>query len=165
VVSKAFTRESDEGGEVELRSVRPQLPLGTPNYITRKGADDLRGRLNDLSEAKRLCGGGQDAKPDQRRLESAIRKLQSILASVVIAEAPADHEKVAFGASVTIRHENGEGDEYQIVGVDEAEPAAGRISWVSPLARALLSRRAGDTVPFKSPAGLENLVILRVRYE
>ena len=154
-----------EGGEEEVRSVRPQLPPGTPNHITRKGADGLRQRLNELLEAKHYSGAGPDAKVDQRPIESAIRKLQFILDSVVIAEIPADREKVAFGASVTIRHENGEEDEYQIVGVDEADPAAGRISWISPLARVLISRRVGDRVPFRSPARLEQLTILKVRYE
>jgi len=83
----------------------------------------------------------------------------------VVAEPPADQKKVAFGASVTIRHEDGEEDEYLIVGVDEAEPEAGRISWISPLARVLLSRRAGDIVRFQSPAGVEELTILRVHYQ
>ena len=67
----------------------------------------------------------------------------------MVAEPPADQKKVAFGASVTIRHEDGGEDEYQIVGVDEADPETGRISWISPLARVLLSRRAGDKVPFQ----------------
>jgi transcription elongation factor GreB len=160
-VSRAFKRESDESGAEEMPAVRPQLPPGTRNYITREGADKLRHRLNELLEARRAAGA---VEADQRRLDSAIRKLQSTLDSVVIAEIPGDQGRVAFGASVTIRHENGEEDEYQIVGVDEADPAAGRISWISPLARVLLSRRAGDKARFTSPAGLEQLTILKVHY-
>jgi transcription elongation factor GreB len=163
-VSKAFTRESDEAGEQETSSVRPQLPAGMRNYITRDGADGLRRRLGALLETRRASGPDPVASPDRRRLESVIRKLQAILDSVVIAGSPGDQETAAFGASVSIRHENGEEDEYQIVGVDEADPQAGRISWISPLARVLLSRKAGDKVPFRSPAGSEELTIVKVHY-
>ena len=104
-----------------------------------------------------------EAKAVQRRIESAIRKLQSILDSVIVAEIPDDQEKVAFGASVVVRHGNEE-ERYQIVGVDESDPAQGRISWIAPLARALLSRRAGDIVRFRSPAGDEELKVVKVRY-
>ena len=102
---------------------------------------------------------------DARRLDVLIRRLQATLESVVVAETPADQTNVAFGASVTIRHENGEEDEYLIVGVDEAAPETGRISWISPLARVLLSRRAGDKVLFRSPAGVEELTVLKVHYQ
>jgi len=99
-----------------------------------------------------------------RRIESAIQQLQSTLDSVIIAEGPADKEKVAFGASVRIRDQHGEEDTYQIVGVDEADPTQGRISSISPLARALLSKRVGDRVRFQSPAGQQELTILDVHY-
>lgn len=88
-----------------------------------------------------------------------------MLESVVVAEPPADQKNVAFGASVTLRHEDGEEDEYVIVGVDEADPASGRISWISPLARVLVSRKAGDIVRFQSPAGVEELTIVKVHYQ
>jgi transcription elongation factor GreB len=163
-VSRAFKRESDESGAEEMAAVRPQLPPGTRNYITQAGADRLRHRLNELLENKRASTGvGTEA--DQRRLDALIRRLQATLESVVVAETPADQTNVAFGASVTIRHENGEEDEYRIVGIDEADPAVGRISWISPLARVLVSKRAGDRVPFRSPAGLEELTIVKVQYE
>jgi transcription elongation factor GreB len=168
-VSKAFTRESDDdSGAEEIPSLRPHLPPGTRNYITREGADRLKQRLNDLLEKKQALASasaaGTDLEADQRKLESAIRRLQPILDSVVVAEIPADQEKIAFGAIVIVRHGNGEEGAYQIVGVEEAEPERGSISWISPLARALLSRRAGDKVRFQSPAGAEELTILTVRY-
>jgi transcription elongation factor GreB len=169
-VSKAFTRESDdESGAEEIPSFRPQLPPGTSNYITRDGADRLKQRLNDLLERKQaLATGGSEARTasdaDQWKIESAIRKLQQILDSVIVAAVPADQEKVAFGASVTVRHGNGEEGAYHIVGVDEADPENGSINWLSPLARSLISRRAGDKVRFRSPAGEEELMILSVRY-
>ena len=169
-MSKAFTRESDdESGADEIPSWRAQLPPGTRNYITREGADRLKQRHNDLLEKKQAMAtmsneAGKGAEADQRKIESAIRRLQQILDSVVVAEIPIDQDKVAFGATVTIRHGNGEESAYRIVGVDEADPGRGSISWISPLARALLSRRAGDKVRFRSPAGDEELTIMTVRY-
>jgi transcription elongation factor GreB len=98
------------------------------------------------------------------REKMAIRRLQQILDSVIVAKIPVDQDKVAFGTTVMIRHGNGEEAAYQVVGVEEADPERGSISWISPLARALLSRRAGDRVRFQSPAGDEELTILGVRY-
>ena len=167
-MSKAFTREPDSGAE-EIPAFRPQLPPGTRNFITRVGADELRQRLTDLLERKQAFGtrsieASATVEADLRKLESAIRRLQQTLASVVVAEIPADQKKVAFGATVAVRHGNGAEAAYQIVGVEEADPERGSISWISPLARALLLRRAGDTVPFRSPAGDEELAIMTVRY-
>jgi transcription elongation factor GreB len=168
-VSKAFTRESDESGAEEMPSTRTQLPPGARNYITRDGADRLEQRLNALLERKRALAlasrnAASASEADRQRIESAIRKLQQTLDAVVIAAVPADREKVAFGATVMVRHGNGEEEAYQIVGVEEAQPECGRISWSSPLARVLLSRRAGDKVRFRSPAGDEDLTILMVQY-
>ena len=159
-MSKAFTRESDDSDAETLPSPRPHLPPGTRNYITREGADQLKQRLNALLAKKQAL---TESEPDRRKLESAIRNLQQTLDSVIIAEIPADQEKVAFGATVTIRHGNGEEETYHIVGVEEADPEHGSISWISPLARALLSRRPGDKVQFRSPAGAEELTILSVQ--
>ena len=168
-MSKAFIRESDdESGAEEIPSFRSQLPPGISNYITREGADGLKQRLNDLLEKKAALvstrTAGAAAEVDQRKIESAIRKLQQTLDSVIVAEVPADQEKVAFGATVTVRHGNGEEAAYHIAGMEEAEPERGSISWISPLARAMLSRRVGDQITFRSPAGDEVLTILSVRY-
>ena len=169
-MSKAFTRESDQAGAEEIPSFQPRLPPGTRNYITREGADQLKQRLNGLLEKKQgLTTGSNEAgtasDAEQRQIESAIRNLQQILDSVVLAEIPADQEKIAFGATVVIRHGNGEEVAYRIVGVEEADPDHGSISWISPLAQALLSRRAGDKVRFRSPAGEQELTILSVRFQ
>lgn len=169
-MSKAFTRESDdESGAEEIPSLRPQLPPGTRNYITREGADRLKKRLNDLLEKKQAMAtmsneAGKGSEAEQGKIESAIRRLQQILDSVVVAEIPVDQDKVAFGATVMIRHGDGEEAAYHIVGIEESNPERGSISWISPLARALLSRRAGDKVRFQSPAGDEELTIMTVRY-
>ena len=112
-MSKAFTRESDESGAEEIPSFRPQLPPGARNYITREGADRLKQRLNVLLEEKqgltaRSNEAGTPSEAEQRKIEAAIRNLQQILDSVVVAEMPADQEKIAFGATVLVRHGNGE---------------------------------------------------------
>ena len=168
-MSKAFTRESDDHDAEEIPSIRPKLPPGARNYITREGANRLRENLNQFIEKRRAgvtmdSGTDPEAKAEQRRIESAIRKLQSILDSVVIAGTPADQAKIAFGASVLLCHSNGEEEHYQIVGADESDPAQGRISWLSPLAQALLNQKAGDKIRFQSPAGDEDLKIVKVWY-
>src|SRR5207247_6459445 len=104
-MSKAFTRESDQSGAEEIPSFRPRLPPGASNYITREGADRLKQRLNGLLEAKqgltaRSNEAGTASEAEQRKIESAIRNLQQILDSVVVAEIPVDQEKIAFGATV-----------------------------------------------------------------
>jgi transcription elongation factor GreB len=162
-VSRAFKRESEENDSEEILPAHPSLPPGTRNYITTEGAARLRHRLNELLESRR-ASLEQGYEADRRRLDTAIRRLQATLNTVVVAEPPADQSKVAFGAFVSIRYANADEDEYQIVGVDEADPDRGRISWISPLARVLLSRRAGDQVSFRSPAGVEELTILQVSY-
>jgi transcription elongation factor GreB len=168
-VSKAFTRESDDLSADEVASIPPRWSAGEKNYITREGADRLRERLNDFLEEKRvLASKGDEASPNAkaalRRLETVIQKLQSTLNSVVVVEPPADQERIAFGAAVRVQGEDGDEETYQIVGVDEADPGHGRISSASPLARALLTRRAGEKVRFKSPGGEHELTILSVRY-
>jgi transcription elongation factor GreB len=160
-VSKAFTRESDEPGPDEAPALQPQLPPGVTNYITREGAERLRERLNELLERKRNPAA---LEAERQKLDSNIRRLRRVLDSVTVADRPVDPEKVAFGATVSVRHGDGEEEVYQLVGVEEADPARGRISWISPLARALLSRRAGETVTFRSPGGTQELSILRVSY-
>ena len=84
---------------------------------------------------------------------------------MIVAEPPADPEKVALGASVRVRDEDGEEETYRVVGIDEADPGKGRISSGSPLAQALLTRRAGEKVQFQSPGGSQELTILSVSYQ
>ena len=166
-MSKAFTRESDDAHVDEF----PSLPLrqpGASNYITREGADRLSRRLTDLQEERRILNEQKEnpnTRPAVKRLELERQKLQLILDSAVIAEPPADREKIALGAWVRVRDNDGEEETYQIVGAEEANPNEGRISSASPLARVLLTKRAGETVHFQIPAGRRQLTILSVRYE
>lgn len=168
-MSKAFTRESDDESADDLTPARPQASPGATNYITREGADRLRRDLDNLLAQKRLLAnqsaeGDANAKSALQKLDLAIQKLQATMASVIVAERPADQTRVAFGASVCFRDESGEEETYQVVGVDEAAPDAGRISSASPLAKALLTRRVGEKVRFDSPAGPQELTILSVCY-
>jgi transcription elongation factor GreB len=158
-MSKAFTRESDDSDREEVSGFRPAAPPGTRNLITPEGAARLKHRLDALVEQKQ---DSHLADAERRKLEGEIRKLQATLGSIVITGPPHDREKVAFGATVVVRHENGEEEVFRIVGVEEADPAGGAISWASPLARALLSRMAGERVRFRSPGGERELTIVSV---
>jgi transcription elongation factor GreB len=160
-MSKAFTRESDESGDDEIPPTRPSLPPGTTNYITPQGAERLTKRLDNLLEKKRKSSDAPNA--DLRKLDAAIRVLQQTLSSVVVAQPSPNPEKVAFGTTVRIRHQDGEEETYRIVGVEEADPENGSISWLSPLARALLSRKVGDKVNFRTPAGPDELTVLSIK--
>jgi transcription elongation factor GreB len=93
-------------------------------------------------------------------LDATIRALQQTLSSVIVVQPPSNPEKVVFGTTVRIRHQNGEEETYRIVGVEEADPENGSISWLSPLARSLLSRKVGDKVPFRTPAGLDEITVV-----
>jgi len=164
-MSKAFTRESDESGDDEIPSIRPSLPPGTTNYITREGVERLQRRLNDLLEKREsLIASSNATEPDLRKLEAHIRALQQLLNSAVVAQPPPNLDKVAFGLIVRIRHPNGEEESYRIVGVEEASPGSGSISWLSPLARALISRKVGDRVRFRTPAGPQELTVLTIAF-
>ncbi len=166
-MSKAFTRESDDLTADEIAPVRPQPLPGVTNYMTRQGADRLRQQIDELLENRHLLLAESDRgemKPALQRIELELQRLQRTLGSLMIVGPPADKEKVAFGASVVIRDQDGEEETYQIVGAEEAEPKEGRISSASPLAQALMSRKAGDKVRFKSPAGNQELTILSVHY-
>ena len=165
-MSKAFTRESDDARADEILSIPPRMS-GGKNYITREGAERLGQRLLDLREERRVLAEqveNPNTRPALKRLELECQKLQSSLDSAIIVEPPSDREKVALGAWVRVREEDGEEETYQIVGVDEADPAQGRISSASPLARVLLTRRAGEKVHFQIPAGQRELTILSVHY-
>ena len=164
-MSRAFVKENDEQGN-ELPE-RPQSPY--PNHITPRGLDALHQQLQSLEAAhKRMAEPqgneliDQDAK---HGLERDIRYLQDRIArAIVINPATQARDKVAFGATVATEDENGEKRTFEIVGEDEADAAAGRLSWVSPLARALTDAAVGETVVWKRPAGDLELEILSITY-
>jgi transcription elongation factor GreB len=165
-VSKAFTRESDDAPEA-AREIRPlsALPPGAMNRVTPAGARRLREELAALL-AQRAARAAASASTPDPQCERRIAQLRHTLATAVVTPPPPPPwERVQFGATVTVRDPNGECTRYHIVGVDEADADRNRVSWQSPIARALLNARLGDTVRFKFPDGETRLEIAAVTYE
>jgi transcription elongation factor GreB len=178
-MSKAFVKEGDDAPEEE--SAAPQPPSIGKNYITPAGYARLEGELRRLVEIERpevvktvawaaslgdrsenadYIYGKRRLREIDRRVRFLIKRLES---AEVVNSAGRDTDQVFFGASVKLKSAAGE-KTITIVGVDEVDPAQGRVSWVSPIAKALLKARAGDTVTLRSPAGEEPLEILEVAY-
>jgi transcription elongation factor GreB len=155
-MSKAFTREVDDLPErLTVRRAAFSLPSGAKNYFTAEGMDRLRRELEDLSSA-----------PDSSLVRQ--RKLQiqeSLNSAVAVSSPPAPWTQVLFGATVTVRDEQGEETIYRIVGVEETDIDRNWISWMSPLAKALLKKHVGDRVRFRSPDGDQDIEIVAVQYE
>lgn len=156
-MSKAFTRESDDDRDDAPLPVRSPLPLGTRNYITPQGAQRLREELAALEAAVKKG-------PGSRGRDARLKQLMEIVPTLVVAEAPAaEREVIRFGASVKVLRAGVE-ESYRIVGVDETDIDRNEISWLSPFARALIGRRRGETIRFRSAAGNEPVEILGVSY-
>ncbi|HLW05120.1 MAG TPA: transcription elongation factor GreB [Azoarcus sp.] len=184
-MSKAFTKEDDGDGDDENLPVAVRPPAGSKNYITRRGYDALRAELEELVKRERpklvetvawAAGNGDRSENGdyiygKKRLREIDRRIRFLIkriedAEVVDPEQQAGNDQVFFGALVTIADvESDEEQTWQIVGIDEADTTQGRISWISPLARALLRAHEGDAVRFMSPAGPREIEILEVRYE
>ena len=170
-MSKAFTRDENEGPEIpELPPTSSVLAPGAKNYITAQGAQKLRDELQNLVEVTRPelvdARDDPDAKRQLARLDQRIRQLEESLQSAEIVE-PADGpaDVVRFGAWVTVRESSGEETTYRIVGVDETDADNNWVSWMSPIAKALLNRKLGERIRFKFPSGEDSLEIKEVRYE
>jgi transcription elongation factor GreB len=168
-VSKAFTRESDSGSEGDVHAGRKlPIPAGAKNYMTPSGAQQLRERLERLGEMRAEAGQIAGAVERRYRLEEIDRQIRLLTVRLELAEVvdltAQSGDRVRFGATVTVS-ENGGEHRYRIVGVDEAEPAEGRVSWLSPIAKALLNARVGTVVTVRSPRGDRELEVLRIAYE
>jgi len=181
-MNKAFVREGDDESD-EPAAAAPPLPAGAANYMTASGYARLQGELEDLVKRERpalvttvawAAGNGDRSengdyiygKKRLREIDRRIRYLMQRLENAQVVD-PARQEnldQVFFAATVTIADENGEWAQYRIVGVDEADAAAGAISWISPLARALMRARTGDLVRFQSPAGLREIEVVAIAY-
>jgi transcription elongation factor GreB len=167
-VSKAFTQE-DTAEPPLVIAPRAPLPPGTPNYVTERGLALLREELAALQLERGVA---------ERTLEGSVRaqtiaalagrraELESRIASAEVVALPTESlDTVRFGATVTLEGASGSSQRYRIVGVDEADPSHGKIAFVSPLARALLGRSAGESVRLRAPRGDEELEIVAVQYE
>ena len=170
-MSKAFTREENEGPDIpDLPPLISALAPGAKNYITPAGAQKLRDELQQLVEFTRpaLANSTDDleAKRQLARLDQRIAQLEeSLRSSEIITPPNSPADSVRFGATVTVRESDGNEATYRIVGVDETDMDRGWISWISPLAKALLNGRRGERIRFKFPSGEETLEILDIRYE
>ena len=168
-MSKAFTKESDESPFDDLYpEPRDPLPPGVKNYVTPEGGEALRTELSRLEGEVRpgaASGKGADRK---RRLEAIDRRIQFYrdrVANMVVVDLDSqEQDSVRFGATVTVADGEGNEKRYRIVGVDESDPATGKISWISPIAKALISAKVGDVVTLELPEGSVELEILEIEY-
>ncbi|MBL8415330.1 MAG: transcription elongation factor GreB [Propionivibrio sp.] len=182
-MSKAFTRETDGDEDEEELELSLKLPQGTRNYITPGGYARIKEELDHLLRNERphvvevvhwaASNGDRSENGDyiygKRRLREIDRRIRFLtrrldLSEVVDPARQVNADQVFFGATVTLLDEQGIEQRYQIVGVDETDFKHGRISWVSPLARALLKAREGDRVRFQSPAGWREVEVLEIDY-
>lgn len=167
-MSRGFVKEDDQE-EVPIVPPRAPLPKGAVNYVTPVGMRELNREKNDLLTERDTLPS--DTPEKERRiatnyLNAKLRLLEERISSaVVVGPGEHDQQKVRFGATLTLRIG---GDkklhQYQIVGVDEANISKGKISFTSPIAKALINREAGDKVTIKLPAGEKVFELVTVRY-
>ena len=184
-MSKAFTKEDsdapDDDGEGEDSST--PIPAGAKNYITPQGADALKAELTKLLIEERpelvkviswaASNGDRSENGDyiygKRRLREIDRRIRFLTKRLESAEivdpARQNSERVLFGATVWVHDEQGVEKKFRIVGIDETRPAQGEVSWLSPIAKALLNARVGDAVILHTPKGDEELQVLKISYE
>jgi transcription elongation factor GreB len=184
-MNKAFTRETDreEDADADADEAAPVLPAGARNYLTPAGYRRLRGELMALLDEERpkvvetvswaAKNGDRSENGDylygKKRLREIDRRIRFLTKRLDIAEVvdPSVHhgsEQVFFGATVTYAEAAGEEKTVTIKGVDEADSLQGDVSWVSPVARALIKARVGDEVQLVTPLGRQTIELLAVRY-
>jgi transcription elongation factor GreB len=168
-MSKAFLRETDLPDLPDFSPPTP-LPSGAKNYLTPGGVQTLRAELNRLVQHDRPAVAAQPHDAEQKRelrlLDQRIRYLEeSLRTAEVIRPSDTPPDRVRFGTSVSVREPSGVESTYRIVGVDETDVTRGWVSWVSPIARALMSGQVGDRVTFASPAGERTLEITSIFYD
>ncbi|MEZ4240166.1 MAG: GreA/GreB family elongation factor [Myxococcota bacterium] len=163
-MSRAFVKE--DGGADALPEVRARgggLPPGTPNLATPRSAAALREELAALAAERQGLEGADTglALERKRRLDAEIRALDAYVGTLEVVPVPVAPTRAAFGTRVTLAGDDGE-RVVAIVGVDEADPAAGAVSFVSPLGRAILGAEVGDEVVVALPAGEEVFEVVAV---
>jgi transcription elongation factor GreB len=185
-MNKAFTKESDaddDDDDDDGGSGLPPLPAGTKNYMTPAGYAALRAELLELIDVERpkvvdivhwaASNGDRSENGDyiygKKRLREIDRRIRFLTKRLDIAEVadPSLHhgsDQIFFGATVTYANSKGEERTITIKGIDEADHLAGEVSWIAPIARALLKAREGDEVSLMTPGGLETLEVIEVRY-
>jgi len=174
--------ERDRARRQDDADGQPELPHGAKNYITPAGYARLRRELAQLLDRERpelvkviawaASNGDRSENADyiygKRRLREIDRRIRWLTKrleiAAVIDPARAGLEQVFFGATVTYCDGKGIQRTVSIVGQDEVDPPRGRISWISPVARSLNKARAGDVVTLRTPAGIEELEVIGIRY-
>ena len=181
-MNKAFVKEQDQEADEDLPE-STALPAGTRNYMTPQGYAALRNELIHLMNEERpaivqivswaASNGDRSENGDylygKKRLREIDRRMRFLtkrldMAEVVDPSLQPNRDQVFFGATVVYSDKKGEEHTVTIVGMDEADPLNGKISWISPVARALIKAREGDTVTLMTPAGPDELDVLEVRY-
>jgi len=181
-MSKAFTREPEAEVEDDFEGETDE-PTGFKNYITPAGYARLRAELDRLWAVERpklvetiawaASNGDRSENGDyiygKRRLREIDRRVRFLSKrldiAVVVDNAGKSREQVFFGATVTVVGQDGCERTVSIVGTDEVEPARGRVSWISPIAKAVLKARVGDVVTLRTPTGIEEIEILEISYD
>ena len=182
-MSKAFTREDDGADEDDLPEESGGLPLAAKNYMTPAGFARMREELDGLMRKERpevvkvvswaASNGDRSENGDYiygkkrlREIDRRVRYLSKRLANAEVVD-PARRvatEQVFFGATVTYANGRGEERTIKIVGVDEVELDKGHVSWISPIAKALLRAEEGDVVKMRTPQGIDEIEVIAVRY-
>src|SRR5471032_262587 len=186
-MSKAFTKESDGDDEDDLPEETGGLPVTAKNYMTPTGFARMREELDALMRKERpevvkvvswAAGNGDRSengdyiygKKRLREIDRRVRYLSKRLANAEVvdsakrAQKGANTDQVFFGATVTTANAKNEERTLKIVGVDEVDLAKGHVSWISPIAKALLKAEEGDVVKMRTTNGVEELEIVKVRY-
>ena len=183
-MNKAFTKESDAGDDADDGApAPPPLPAGSKNYLTPAGYARLRAELMALLDDERpkivevvswaAKNGDRSENGDylygKKRLREIDRRIRFLTQRLDIAEVadPSRHhgsDQVFFGATVTYADEAGQERTITIKGIDEVEHLAGEVSWISPVARALLKARVGDEVQLATPSGSTRIAVIAVDY-
>lgn len=159
-MSRAFVKESDQVDPL------PEIPLSAhPNRTTAAGLSHQQQRLRELRAHAQDVASLDDPAAAQA-IARELRWLEARIAGAIVVDPAAQPpDRVAFGAWVDLVDENGRRSRYRIVGEDEADAEQGRVSWLSPLAQAVLGARVGDEVTWRRPAGDLRLEIVGIRYD
>jgi transcription elongation factor GreB len=166
-MSRGFVKEDDlehAGTDVPERQISAH-----PNYVTTNGYAQLQQKAQALEKEIKLLSAKKDDSDAQQKLAVLNRDLRYIAArmesaQVVATQSDMISEQVLFGSIVTVEDENGDSHTYEIVGEDEADIKTKKISWTSPLAKALIGQKVGESVVWPRPAGNTILEIINIKY-
>jgi len=165
-LSRGFVKEDDlehAGTDVPERPVSPH-----PNYVTPQGLKQLQHDMQALDRERTALSGRKDDPVAQQQLGMINRDLRYLEArletAIIVDPGQQSRDQVLFGAHVEVEDEEGQTHVFQIVGEDEADIAQNKVSWVSPLAKALIGHKRGESVTWNRPAGNLELEIINIEY-